>query len=175
MADDQLLGKSAQALRVAGERFHFERHWRSSLPLSGLNFTSTKPPARETFFLTHHGNVPRPVCCSTFFPLGAVGSAPTAHLELPEPVTPASQLSGSAPGLVLSKFSVSACAANAVAQARMANTMLFMRRSYGGLITQKPACGAGCQGGGENAEDVVNRAQTLLRHGSRNRAELGRG
>src|SRR2546429_7195467 len=57
-----------------------------ALPI--LNFTSTKPSASDTLFLTHHGNVPLPICCRTFFPLGAVGSAPPAHRGLPEPVTP---------------------------------------------------------------------------------------
>jgi hypothetical protein len=73
-----------------------------------LNFTSTKPSAREVAFFTHHGNVPLPVCCSTFFGLGALGSSPTAHFGLPFPVTPQVQPSGIVPGLIASKLSVSA-------------------------------------------------------------------
>src|SRR5882762_418208 len=121
---DVLDGDAAPVCRVVKRDVVFKR---VGARHSGLNFTSTKPSAREAFFLTHHGNVPRPVCCRTFFPLGAVGSAATAHLGLPEPVTPASQPSGSAPGLVLSKFSVSACAANAKAHAKMLSTTLFVK------------------------------------------------
>src|SRR5262245_822352 len=80
----------------------------SSLPATGLNFTSTYPSFSETSFFTHHGNVPLPDCLSTFGLLGAVASVSTVHFGVPLPVLPANQPAGSSPAFVSSKFTVSA-------------------------------------------------------------------
>src|SRR5439155_25729426 len=81
----------------------------ASRPVSGLNFTSTSPSARDASDLTHQGKVPLPDCLSTLGLLGADMSASTDHLGEPRPVTPARQPAGSAPGVSRSNETVSAC------------------------------------------------------------------
>src|SRR5437899_1546845 len=85
-----------------------------------LNFTSTKPSAKETSFLTHHGNVPSPDCLSTFGWLGAVASGSTVQFGEPLPVTPPNQPDGICPAAVSSKFSVGSLPLCAVSAALIA-------------------------------------------------------
>src|SRR5439155_1900845 len=82
----------------------------SSLPESGLNFTSTKPSWTLVFSLMQTGYVTSPDCFRTLGLLGAVASAATAHLASPLPFGVADQPGGGAPVLRSSKLIVSASA-----------------------------------------------------------------
>src|SRR2546430_17450929 len=86
----------------------------SSLPTTGLNFTSTKPSLMLDSFLMQTGNVAWPDCFNTFGLLGAEASFSTDHLAEPLPVWVAVQPGGGTPAFMSSKFTVSA-AARAVA------------------------------------------------------------
>src|SRR5947207_8812232 len=86
----------------------------SSLPLTGLNFTSTNPSLIFSSVFAAHANVASPDCFNTLGREGAVSSFTTSHLALPLPVIPVSQPLGSSPGFVSSKvIFISAVAARA--------------------------------------------------------------
>src|SRR3989441_11614037 len=84
----------------------------SSLPATGLNFTSTKPSFKLVSFLRQRGYVASPDCLRTFGLLGAVSSFSMAHFASPLPVFVAVQPGGAAPGVASSKLMVSARAAD---------------------------------------------------------------
>src|SRR5438034_10934300 len=80
----------------------------SSLPATGLNFTSMKPSLMLVSFLMQTGKVAAPDCFNTFGLLGAESSFSTNHFAEPLPVCVAVHPGGAAPALKLSKFTVSA-------------------------------------------------------------------
>src|SRR5438128_9016213 len=106
----------------------------SSLPATGLNFTSTKPSLRLVSFLMQTGKVAWPDCFNTFGLLGAESSFSTDHFALPLPVCVAVQPAGAAPDFISSKLIVSAMA-NAVAMVIAVIVMLnFFIASFLSLI-----------------------------------------
>src|SRR2546430_8203758 len=88
----------------------------SSLPLTGLNFTSTNPSLIFVSFLMQTGKVAWPDCFNTFGLLGAEASFSTDHFAVPLPVCVAVQPGGGGPDFISSKLTVSAMA-TAVAMA----------------------------------------------------------
>src|SRR5215831_2793248 len=82
----------------------------SSLPETGLNFTSTNPSLRLVSSLMQTGYVASPDCLRTFGLEGAESSATISHLAWPEPVWVAVQPGGGAAVLRSSKCAVSATA-----------------------------------------------------------------
>src|ERR1043166_3099932 len=63
----------------------------SSLPDTGLNFTSTKPSLILSSIFAAQQNVASPDCLRTFAREGAVSSLTTSHLATPLPVMPVFQ------------------------------------------------------------------------------------
>ena len=94
-----------------------------------MNFTSTTPSVKTFSFNTHHGKVPAPDCFITFGALGAVGSASTAHLPAPAPVTPAIHPLGIVPTGSWSKVIVSAFTGNEVIMSSETTIVIFTSAS----------------------------------------------
>src|SRR2546425_6299121 len=85
----------------------------SSLPATGLNFTSTKPSLMLVSFLMQTGKVAWPDCFNTFGLLGEELSFSTDHFAVPLPVCVAVQ-PGGGPDFISSKLTVSAVASPVV-------------------------------------------------------------
>src|SRR5262245_4242198 len=98
----------------------------SSLPETGLNFTSTKPSLTLVSSLIQTGKVASPDCLSTFGLLGAVSSFSTVQFAVPLPVFVAVQPDGDLPVSVESKLMTSAFAESESAKAARQTCEGFM-------------------------------------------------